>query len=61
MKAQMYLGGRVHSTSRWCVVRALVVYLGMYVLGHVCECVYNWMRLCKRVWGHIWVESVFGV
>lgn len=28
-------GGGVCSISRWCVVRALVVYLGMDVLGRV--------------------------
>lgn len=35
VKAQVCLGGGVRSISRWCVVRALVVYLGMDVLGRV--------------------------
>ena len=35
-----------------------MVYLGVYVLGYVCECVYNWMGCVREFGGHFWVGSV---
>lgn len=43
-------------------MRALVLYLGVYVLGYVCECVYNWMVCVKEsLRAYLGGKLVFGV